>query len=236
MLATEFLTTLQARVDWLDAKVQDAEAEWAAYTQMCAGLVRSSGPRPASAGESWIDTFVSWISGPTRLIERPVSARAQAWQTYEQVAATTASPVFAELRSAVTWLQQHLAIDPEGLQLSSAQTTAAQPLATRGEALLRRAETVHSRWQNSFASKYDRRLNSVGAQILRQLFDSSPAARWGGRATAALASRTYGSETGVDPDDRQRQPQGLPPWVAPVVGGILVVGVGYALWQYSKTH
>lgn len=232
MDAAQFVTTLRARVDWLNAKVTNATNAWNEYQRACDSYTRQHGPRPWTARESWVQRLTTWADfggvrasdNWTTQVDRPYGVRF--------------TDVFGDMRDATRAYQRIVQEQGNTVVLSPVQIVDVGNLRSRGDQLARNAQTLSSQWANSYAGAWDTKVTTDSDRFLRSVAALTPFSRYQAAVpdlTTALTQPGGGSATGVEPQQQQQQ-QVLPPWVAPVVGGILVVGVGYALWRYSKTH
>lgn len=241
MDATLFMTTLRARVDWLNAKVTAATNAWSEYQRACDAYSRQH-PRPWVQGQGTV-LQRAWIAvGGGAVLDQ------YGWvANVDRPYGTRFTDVFGDMRDATRAYQLVVRERNNTLIVSPADAIEASNLITRGNQLGNRAQTLSAAWRQSNASIYDTKVTNDTDAWLRTWVAITPFAAQqasvpGVTATvrdvagALIRPTTGGSTTGADPLVPQQQPQGLPTWVMPVAGGILVVGVGYALWQYSRTH
>ena len=229
MLATAFLTLLRARVDWLSAKVVAAESAWVEYQDAQAATERAHGARPFTSRQSWLRSAWTYVSPAARLSD-------VYWLETDTQYGRGKSKTFGDMRDAarayVSIVQQQTSVTDASLL----QQTDLYNLRSRGDPLLTRAQAISARWAGSYASAYDPKVTTDSDMWLRTLARITPYSRYESSIPGITTTLTQpGGEPQTGPN-MEVPPQGLPPWVAPVVGGILVVGVGYALYRYSQTH
>ena len=232
MDATQFMTLLRARVDWLNAKVTNASNAWNEYQRYSENYARQYGPHPWTPRQSWAQRFTTWagIGG--------VPLAVQWRESVDRPYGTRFTDVFGDMRDATRAYQTIVQAQSSTVIFSPIQMIDAASLRERGDQLARRAQALSTQWANSYASIFDHKVTSDTDAFLRSVTSLTPFSRYQHVVpdiTTALTQPGSGSTTGADLPTPPGE-QGLPPWVAPVVGGILVVGIGYALWQFSKSH
>ena len=149
---------------------------------------------------------------------------------------TRFTAVFGDMRSAVRSYQLIRAERNNTLIISPAAALEATYLIARGNQLGNRAQALSVAWRDSNASIYDTKVTTDSDAVLRTWVSFTPLAA-GQEHVPDVTSvardildtfvrpATGGSTTGADPLAPPPQQQGLPPWVAPVMGVVLVGGI-----------
>jgi hypothetical protein len=232
MDATQFMTLLRARVDWLSAKVTNASNAWNEYQRYSDNYARQYGPHPWTPRESWAQRLTTWagVGG--------IGLSVQWRESVDRPYGVRFTDVFGDMRDAARAYQAIVMAQGSTVIFSPLQMIEAANLRERGDQLARRAQALSVQWANSYASVFDHKVTSDTDAFLRSVATLTPFSRYQASVpdlTTALTTPGAGSTTGAALPPPPGE-QGLPPWVAPVAGGILIVGIGYAVWRYSKVH